>query len=79
MKFLDPTVTVTPELSGFDSISPAAVPPVDDSSLSPPQAATPAASTAAASNAQSARNRVLMLIESLLRFWDTIPAPAGCS
>src|SRR5215211_2926300 len=62
VKFFEPTVIWTPELSGFFWISP---PPalVVSLSLSPPQAATPIATMATASRANRIRKPVLMLIQ----------------
>src|SRR5213083_1499035 len=78
VKFFEPTVSVTLPLSGFDWISPAWALVVDELLPPPPQAARPTVRIEAASRQNSARNRVFVLIKSLLRFWDTIPAPAGC-
>src|SRR2546423_1294046 len=80
VKFFEPTVIVTLPLSGFDWISPAAALVVDELLPPPPQAATPRARIETTSRPNSARNRVFVLIESLLRFFGTpFPAPAGCS
>src|SRR6188472_970243 len=76
VKFLEPTVTVTFELSGFDWIS-CAVPVVDVELLLLPQAAMARARIEAASTANSARNRVFLLIErASSTVWDTSP-PRG--
>src|SRR6266705_3242241 len=74
VKFFDPTVSVTLPLSGFDWISPAWALVVDELLPPPPQAAMPTARIEAANRTDSARNRVLMLIESLLRFLGHLPA-----
>src|ERR1700752_406487 len=60
VKFFEPTVSLTPALSGLFSISPAEV--VVVSSSSPPQAEMPTARATAARTANSTRSRWLMLI-----------------
>src|SRR5437016_5615065 len=75
VKFLEPTVSVTLPLSGFDWISPAWALVVDELLPTPPQAAMPTARIEAAYRTNSARNRDLMLIESLLRCLGHLPAP----
>src|SRR5215211_1031574 len=67
VKFLEPTVTWTPLLSGFSSIRLALVsPPSPSSSSSPPHAATPSARTSAANNANSKRTLDWLIIRRLL-------------
>jgi hypothetical protein len=56
VKFFDPTVSLTPELSGFFWIRPALA-VVEDSSLLLPHAATPTPRTAVARTANSARSQ----------------------
>src|SRR5215207_8406059 len=68
VKFLDPTVTWTPLLSGFSSITLALVspPPSPSSSSSPPHAAMPSARMSAASIANSARTLDWLIIRRVL-------------
>src|SRR5687768_5767338 len=73
VKFFDPTVICTPELSGLLWISPPP-PPVGVSSL-PPQATTPTDRCATASNTNSARNGILVLIEGSSLSLSLFPRP----